>query len=116
MRNPVRALPPLAGANGISLAPVMRGNAGTGRRAAWVETLATQLDLGWSPLLGVRTATHKYVRAPEPELYDLAADPHELVNSASAEPALASASRQPAPASPRAAARAPAVSPQTAAT
>ena len=59
------------------------------RRAAWVETLATQLDMGWSPLLGVRTAQHKYVRAPEPELYDLAADPRELTNRAAALPELA---------------------------
>jgi arylsulfatase A-like enzyme len=57
--------------------------------AAWVETLATQLDLGWSPLLGVRTARHKYVRAPEPELYDMAADPRELTNRATALPELA---------------------------
>jgi hypothetical protein len=55
-------------------------------RAAWVETLATQLDMGWSPLLGVRTAQHKYIRAPEPELYDLAADPRELTNRAALEP------------------------------
>jgi tetratricopeptide (TPR) repeat protein len=81
------ALPPLPGANGVSLAPVVRGDAGAGR-AAWVETLATQLDLGWSPLLGVRTAAHKYVRAPEPELYDLVEDPRELVNQASTQPAL----------------------------
>ncbi len=57
-------------------------------RVAWVETLATQLDLGWSPLLGVRTATHKYIRAPRPELYALEEDPDELVDLASAEPAL----------------------------
>ena len=31
---------------------------------------------------------HKYVRAPEPELYDLAADPHELTNRAAELPEL----------------------------
>jgi len=45
---------------------------------AYVETLATRTDFGWSPLYGLRTATHKYIRAPRPELYDLERDPAEL--------------------------------------
>jgi arylsulfatase A-like enzyme/Tfp pilus assembly protein PilF len=81
-------LPALAGASGSDLLPGVKGGPADGR-VAWVETLATQLDMGWSPLLGVRTGRHKYVRAPEPELYDLAADPKELVNRAAEEPALA---------------------------
>ena len=55
-------------------------------RVAWVETLATEFDFGWSPLLGVRTAQHKYIRAPRPELYDVVADPDELVNLADDRP------------------------------
>ncbi|MCG8592195.1 MAG: sulfatase-like hydrolase/transferase [Proteobacteria bacterium] len=51
-------------------------------RIAYVETLATQIDLGWSPLLGLRSNRWKYIRAPRPELYDLAADPNELENRA----------------------------------
>jgi Flp pilus assembly protein TadD len=78
-------LPPLAETDGASLLPAIAGRE-TAPRVAWVETLATQLDFGWSPLLGVRTATHKYVRAPRPELYDITADPHELVNRAAEEP------------------------------
>ncbi|MEN8160404.1 MAG: sulfatase-like hydrolase/transferase [Myxococcota bacterium] len=78
--------PPLANATGRSLTGVLRGADEPPREAAWVETLATQLDLGWSPLLGVRTAHHKYVRAPEPELYDLTQDPRELTNLAAGEP------------------------------
>jgi arylsulfatase A-like enzyme len=46
-------------------------------RAVYVETVAPQTDFGWSPLLGLRTARHKYIRAPRPELYDLAEDPAE---------------------------------------
>jgi arylsulfatase A-like enzyme/tetratricopeptide (TPR) repeat protein len=76
-------LPALPGAGGASLAPALRDGGESPRRAAWVETLATQLDLGWSPLLGARTAAEKYVRAPEPELYELGADPKELRNLAS---------------------------------
>jgi choline-sulfatase len=76
-------LPPLAGASGGSLAAAVRAGGASPRVTAWVETLATQLDMAWSPLYGARTATEKYVRAPEPELYDLAADPGELANLAS---------------------------------
>ncbi len=83
------ALPPLPGASGISHAAALRGTGEVTRRAAWVETLATQLDMGWSPLLGVRTAQHKYVRAPEPELFDLSKDPRELANRAPSQPELA---------------------------
>ena len=84
-------LPPLPGADGTSLAPALRAGGASPRAAAWVETLATQLDMGWSPLLGVRTPSHKYVRAPEPELYDVAADPGELVNRAAEQPELVAA-------------------------
>jgi len=76
------ALPPLPGAHGASLASVLRAGGTSPRKAAWVETLATQFDMGWSPLLGARTQDTKYVRAPEPELYDLASDPGELHNLA----------------------------------
>ena len=81
-------LPPLPGASGVSLTAALRGTGEATRRTAWVETLATQLEMGWSPLLGVRTAQHKYVRAPEPELYDLTKDPHELANRAALQPEL----------------------------
>ena len=76
-------------ATGRSLLPALRGEPEGEAREAWVETLATQLELGWSPLLGVRTATHKYVRAPRPELYALADDPGETQNVAAEQPALA---------------------------
>jgi len=78
-------LPALPGAAGESLLPLVAG-APSAERVAFLETLATQLDFGWSPLFGVRTSTQKYVRAPRPELYDLVVDPHELVNRADAEP------------------------------
>jgi arylsulfatase A-like enzyme/Flp pilus assembly protein TadD len=79
-------LPALDGGSGASLLPLLGGAPETEPRVAWVETLATQLDLGWSPLLGVRTAEHKYVRAPRPELYALASDPGETRNLAGAQP------------------------------
>jgi predicted Zn-dependent protease len=68
--------PALAGATGRDLGPQLRGGSGDGAEI-YLETLATQLDFGWSPLFGLRDARTKYVRAPRPELYDLAADPRE---------------------------------------
>jgi choline-sulfatase len=82
-------LPALGATTGRSLLPLVRSEAEAAPRVAWVETLATQLDFGWSPLLGVRTPSHKYVRAPRPELYALAADPGETRNLAAEQPELA---------------------------
>jgi arylsulfatase A-like enzyme/Flp pilus assembly protein TadD len=59
------------------------------RRSLYMETVATQLDFGWSALLGVRSGRFKYIRAPRPELYDLALDPGEIRNRVGEEPALA---------------------------
>ncbi len=76
---------PLAGATGRSLGPVMNGEDAT-FPAAYSETLATQLDMNWSPLLALRTETYRYIRAPRPELFQLATDPGERDNLAAAEP------------------------------
>jgi arylsulfatase A-like enzyme/Flp pilus assembly protein TadD len=53
---------------------------------AYLETLVPQLDLGWSPLLGMRSDRFKYIRAPRPELYDLREDPGETRNLVSERP------------------------------
>jgi choline-sulfatase len=76
---------PLPETTGQDLRPLIAG-AERGERVAYVETLATQIDYRWSPLLGLRTARFKYIRAPRPELYDLEADPGETSNLASDEP------------------------------
>ncbi len=78
----VAALP---GAGGESLLPALRGSRSE-RGTAYVETLATQLDWDMSPLLGLRTDGFKYIRAPRPELYDLAADAGEERNLAELDP------------------------------
>lgn len=49
-------------------------------RLAYMETLAPQLDFGWSALYGLRTSDWKLIRAPSPELYALAQDPGETRN------------------------------------
>jgi choline-sulfatase len=76
---------PLPEASGKSLLPLVEGSSEE-PRVAYVETLATQLDWQWSPLLGVRTQEYKYVRAPTPELYALASDPDEKRNLAALQP------------------------------
>lgn len=44
------------------------------------ESLVSELGFGMAPLYGVRSRGHGYIRAPRPELYDLAKDPNETVN------------------------------------
>ena len=82
----VAGLDPLATTSGEALDRVIAGD--MGGRVAYMETLAPQLQFGWSPLRGVRTRRHRYVRAPRPELYDLGEDPRESRNLAGSLPDL----------------------------
>ena len=79
--------PELAGADGRALQPLFDG-ADDAPRIAYVETLATHYDYGWSALQGLRSAEYKYIRAPRPELYDLRADPAERRDLAAQHPDL----------------------------
>jgi arylsulfatase A-like enzyme len=76
---------PLPETAGRDLTPLLRGEP-DGPAQAYFETVAPQLDFGWSPLLGLRVGSHKYIRAPRPELYDLAADPGEQRSLAEQQP------------------------------
>jgi arylsulfatase A-like enzyme/Tfp pilus assembly protein PilF len=49
-------------------------------RPLYFENLAPAEDYGWSALRGVVQGDLKWIEAPRPELYDLAADPHEARN------------------------------------
>ncbi len=55
----------------------------------YAETLAPQLDFGWSDLRAWREGRYKLIRAPKPELFDVAADPGETINLIAREPARA---------------------------
>ncbi len=79
---------PIDGAAGRDLRPLFTGDTGAPANA-YFETLAPQLDFGWSPLLGLREGSFKYIRAPRPELYDLASDPGELHSLALERPEIA---------------------------
>jgi hypothetical protein len=78
-------LAPLPATDGTDLRAMLSAEGDEGG-LAYVETLATQLELGWSPLLGVRSSRFKYIRAPRPELYDLGEDPGETRNLAGEAP------------------------------
>jgi arylsulfatase A-like enzyme/Tfp pilus assembly protein PilF len=48
--------------------------------ATYVETYMPPEYYGWSELIGLVDGKWKYIQAPKPELYDLAADPKEETN------------------------------------
>jgi arylsulfatase A-like enzyme/Tfp pilus assembly protein PilF len=67
--------PALEDADGRDLARLWREGAPPSAGVAYAESLATEIDQGWSPVFAARSQTLHYVRAPRPELYDVAADP-----------------------------------------
>jgi arylsulfatase A-like enzyme len=69
-------LPPSAGLDGRSL---LRGAADPDR-TIYIESMHPAEGLGCSALVGLRRAADKYIHAPRPEYYDLAADPGESLN------------------------------------
>ena len=73
----VLGLPAPEGLPGRSLLDLPRG--GAGRRIA-SETFYPRLHFGWSPLAALTGARYAYIEGPDPELYDLAADPGERTN------------------------------------
>ena len=56
---------------------------------AYSETFYPFSSFGWSPLHALETSRYQYIDAPEPELYDLAADPEEKNNLAAQQTAIA---------------------------
>jgi arylsulfatase A-like enzyme/Tfp pilus assembly protein PilF len=58
--------------------------------AAYSETFYPLNSFGWSPLHALETARYHYVDAPQPELYDLSADPEEKNNLVTSQGATAS--------------------------
>jgi hypothetical protein len=71
--------------DGTTLMPLLEGRAAT-PRTLYCETHSPLISYGWAPLEGVRDNDWKLIRAPEPELYDLRADPGETRNVIAAHP------------------------------
>jgi arylsulfatase A-like enzyme/Tfp pilus assembly protein PilF len=94
-------LAPIAEADGASLVPLLASgplakSSAAEQRLAYAETLAPEIEFGWSPLFAVRSQRFHYVRAPRPELYDLEADPGQRVNLLEADPVSADRDETPA--------------------
>jgi arylsulfatase A-like enzyme/uncharacterized protein HemY len=68
-----------SGVQGTSLTPAF-GGGDIATIYSYAETLFPKLNMGWAELRAMRTNRWKYIRAPKPELYDLAQDPGETNN------------------------------------
>ncbi len=98
----IDVLPTLLDYAGVKLRPELEGRslrpAIEGREMsdapAYAETLYPQREFGWAPLFAWRTARHKMIEAPRPELYDLETDPGETDNRAGRENARLAEMRQ----------------------
>jgi arylsulfatase A-like enzyme/Flp pilus assembly protein TadD len=83
----ILGMPVPPGVRGTSLLPYVRGRI-KADLPSYIETYYPRENYGWSELRGLIDGPWKYILAPTPELYDLARDPREEKNLASAEPAI----------------------------
>jgi len=74
---------------GRSLVPFIFGRGDGGEEYAYSESLAPNIQFGWAPLHGLKTARYRFISAPRLELYDLGRDPDESVNVVDRYPAVA---------------------------
>jgi arylsulfatase A-like enzyme/Flp pilus assembly protein TadD len=65
---------------GGSLLGQVLGRAGSSSSQLYSETYLPLLHFRWSQLRGLQAHGLKYIDAPQPELYDIRNDPHELKN------------------------------------
>lgn len=73
-------LPARPAVAGVSLWPLMSGASEELGLEAYIESSASALMYGWSPLAALRAGPWKYIHAPTPELYNLESDPGERTN------------------------------------
>lgn len=71
-------LPVPEGMKGLPLLELMLDGAPV--RRIYSETFYPRLHFGWSELASLTDGRHHYIEGPDPELYDLAADPREKSN------------------------------------
>jgi len=75
----LHVVPPPVPEPARSLLPLLRGEE-LPPRPTYFESWVPMLSYGWAPLQGVAEGDLKYIRAPRPELYELASDPGEETN------------------------------------
>jgi choline-sulfatase len=84
----IAALPIPSQMQGQSLLRIAKAGGGSsGDQPVYSRADLPQRGFGWSPLESWRAGKYLYIRAPKPELYDLAADPgaaHNLTQSSKA--------------------------------
>ncbi len=74
-------LPQPESLHGISLKSILLGsNSHRKDNPYYIESFLSSESFGWSPLIGFRKPTEKFISAPRPEFYDLKEDPVELNN------------------------------------
>lgn len=66
--------------DGRSLVPLISGEATDLGLRAYSEAFYPRLHFGWSELLALHAGSLKYIAAPRPEVYDVAANPAETHN------------------------------------
>jgi arylsulfatase A-like enzyme/Tfp pilus assembly protein PilF len=66
--------------DGTSLVSLLTGSVESMELACYSEAVYPRYHFGWSDLVALRVGDMKYIDAPRPELYDLAADPFEKRN------------------------------------
>ena len=62
-------------------------------RAVFVENVQALMEYGWAPQAAVYDGKYKYIYGPNPELYDLSADPLETEDLHASQPQVAAALR-----------------------
>jgi choline-sulfatase len=82
-------LPVLTGVTGASIVPALADGAAPVAHITYAESLTPLVHYQWSDLRVLRDGQWKYILAPRPELYDLAADPGETRDLASSNTATA---------------------------
>jgi choline-sulfatase len=71
---------PLRDVDGIDLWPAF-SRVPLAQRELYAESFAPLVEFGWAPLRAVRSGAWKLIAAPKPELFDIANDPGEQVNT-----------------------------------
>jgi len=69
-----------AGVHGRSVIPLMFKPKTRDKAPAYGESMAPNIQFGWSPLQFLRATQYKYIDAPKAELYDIARDADEQTN------------------------------------